>query len=188
MKYAFSSLSKKDCDNQKGRWYQSSFKKKSNHKGFGSLVYGFCLFNVPIAKLELPKLDVDSCDYDPVYERTVRQQDAKILYMIDDVLVDLAGKHFDVALSAFALEAVLLSPHFHQKMVFDEHGFDLTPYVEAILKALYQSTQLLSLIQNPSNETRIRDTLGDVGALLHSYPWQTLEQSQEILRLSLITP
>lgn len=188
MKNDHSSLLNNDRSHQKYRWYESSFKKKNLNKRFSSLEYGLCLFNIPIEKLELPKLDVDSCDYDPVYERTVRQQDAKILYRIDDVLVDLAGKHFDVALSAFALEAVLLSPHFHQKMVFDEHGFDLTPYIEAILKALYQSAQLLSLIQNPSNETLIRDTLGDVGALLHSYPWQTLEQSQEILRLSLITP
>jgi hypothetical protein len=68
-------------------------------------------------------------------------------------------------------------------MAFDEKGLDVTPYVEAILKALYQSAQLLSLIQNSSNETRVRDTLGDVGALLNSYPWQTLEKSQEILLL-----
>ncbi|MFM7622881.1 MAG: hypothetical protein ACKO57_07930 [Alphaproteobacteria bacterium] len=146
------------------------------------------MFNTSIEKLELPKLDVDSCAYDPVYERTVRQQDARILYMIDDVLVDLAGKHFDVALHAFALEAVLLSPHFHQKMAFDEKGLDVTPFVDNILKALDQSTHLLSLIKNPSNETRVRDALGDVGALLNSYPWQTLEQSQHILRVSLNNP
>jgi hypothetical protein len=167
---------------QRRSWCHFSL-KKNIIKRFSFLDYCFCLFNISIEKLELPKLDVDSCEYDPVYEKTVRQQNAKILYMIDDVLVDLAEKHFDVALSAFALEAVLLSPHFHQKMAFDENGLDVTPYVEAILKALYQSAQLLSLIQNPSNETRVRDTLGDVGALLNSYPWQTLEKSQEILLL-----
>jgi hypothetical protein len=116
MKNDHSSLLSNDRSHQKYRWYESSFKKKNLNKRFSSLEYGLCLFNMPIEKLELPKLDVDSCDYDPVYERTVRQQDAKILYRIDDVLVDLAEKHFDVALSAFALEAVLLSPHFHQKM------------------------------------------------------------------------
>jgi hypothetical protein len=176
-------LNENNCT-KKRSWHDFSFRKKNPAKTLYSLDYGFCLFDTPIEKLDLLKIDVDSESYDPIYEKNARKECAEILYTIDDVIKDLTEKHFDVALRAFELESVILSPHFYQKIMFDKNAFNLKPYVINILEALYQSTQLLSLIRGKQNDIPIHSTLKKVSTLLQSHPWETFEESRAIIRLA----
>lgn len=180
MKNTTSFLLKHDNTLQKRSWHDFPFKKKSPPKTLHLLDYGFFLFNTSLKNLDFSKLNVDSDSYDSGYEKTVRNELTEILYTLDDSLENLCGKHFDVISKTFALESMLLSPEFYQKILFDQSALDLKNLIIPILEALHSSVHLLVLMENQTNKTHVHSLLKQINTLLCSHPWEIFDESQAI--------
>ena len=164
-------------------WCKFFFTKKSFMiKPQGILRYARCLFNKPLYELDLSRLNVDSPKYDPVYERNVRNKAAEILYVIDDIVLEITKKHFDVAFYTFNLEDLILSGEIYQKITLNG-DVDIKPQITCILDALHESIQLLVLMKNASNQECIFSSLLKIDSLLRLYPWFSFKKSQVILDL-----
>jgi hypothetical protein len=138
------------------------------------------LFNVPLQKLDLSKLDVDSGDYDPVYEAQVRRDDTLVLFYLDDLLLKLADVDYNVSGCVFALENTFFSKTLYKEALFEEK-IDNSFVLDALLSALHNSASMLCLLQNGGRlSLEATQSMADLYRLLVSPYWRNLEKSQGI--------